>query len=193
MRHSGRSAVPVFPGCKLAFFLDHFGYGSVYSYCIGALCFSVMYYLGPRYYRLRPAYRIPAFLQTFTAAATVGSAVGTLIFTSIGWIAPSEFWSEFYFCLHIAIAFTLLIGMAVTAFEVLARRLEAATLELRTRQLQEERARKLASEALLNLAWAREVDAWFGGRVLVRLKDAKGTELQVARERAQDLKRRLTI
>lgn len=46
---------------------------------------------------------------------------------------------------------------------------------------------------LLNLAWAREVDAWFGGRVLVRLKDAKGTELQVARERAQELKKRLAL
>ena len=46
---------------------------------------------------------------------------------------------------------------------------------------------------LLNLIWAREVDAWFGGRVLVRLKDAKATELQVARERAQELKKRLAI
>lgn len=47
--------------------------------------------------------------------------------------------------------------------------------------------------SLLNLAWAREVDAWFGGRCLVRLKDAKGTELQVARERAAELKKRLAI
>jgi len=47
--------------------------------------------------------------------------------------------------------------------------------------------------SLLNLAWAKEVDAWFGGRCLVRLKDAKGTELQVARERAADLKSRLDI
>ncbi|MBZ5724932.1 MAG: LytTR family DNA-binding domain-containing protein [Acidobacteriia bacterium] len=46
---------------------------------------------------------------------------------------------------------------------------------------------------LLNLAWVREVDAWFGGRVLARLKDAKGTELQVARDRVQELKKRLGI
>jgi len=44
---------------------------------------------------------------------------------------------------------------------------------------------------LLNLAWVKEMDAWFGGRVLVRLKDTKGTELQVARERVQELKKRL--
>jgi two-component system LytT family response regulator len=47
--------------------------------------------------------------------------------------------------------------------------------------------------SLLNLAWAKEVDAWFGGRFLVRLKDAKATELQVARERAAELKKRLAI
>jgi two-component system LytT family response regulator len=44
---------------------------------------------------------------------------------------------------------------------------------------------------LLNLAWVKELDAWFGGRALVRLKDAKATELQVARERVQELKKRL--
>ncbi len=46
---------------------------------------------------------------------------------------------------------------------------------------------------LLNLAWVREVDAWLGGRVLVRLKDSKGTQLPVARERAPELKKRLGI
>jgi len=46
---------------------------------------------------------------------------------------------------------------------------------------------------LLNLAWTREMDAWFGGRLMVRLKDAKSTELQVARERAAELKKRLAI
>jgi two-component system LytT family response regulator len=46
---------------------------------------------------------------------------------------------------------------------------------------------------LVNLAWAKELDAWFAGRALLRLKDAKGTALQVARERLQDLKKRLGI
>jgi two-component system LytT family response regulator len=50
---------------------------------------------------------------------------------------------------------------------------------------------RIHRSTLLNLAWVKELDAWFGGRVLVRLRDAKGTELQVARERVQDLKKRL--
>jgi two-component system LytT family response regulator len=52
---------------------------------------------------------------------------------------------------------------------------------------------RIHRSTLLNLAWAREVDAWFGGRAVVRLKDAKATELQVARDRVQELKRRLGI
>ena len=52
---------------------------------------------------------------------------------------------------------------------------------------------RIHRSTLLNLAWAKEVDAWFGGRALIRLKDAKATELQVARERTQELKKRLGI
>jgi two-component system LytT family response regulator len=50
---------------------------------------------------------------------------------------------------------------------------------------------RIHRSTLVNLAWVKELDAWFGGRVLVRLKDAKATELQVARERVQELKKRL--
>lgn len=44
---------------------------------------------------------------------------------------------------------------------------------------------------LLNLDWVREVDSWFAGRVLVRLKDEPRTELTVARDRVRALKERL--
>ena len=50
---------------------------------------------------------------------------------------------------------------------------------------------RIHRSTLVNLAWVKELDAWFGGRALVRLKDAKATELQVARERVQELKKRL--
>ena len=50
---------------------------------------------------------------------------------------------------------------------------------------------RIHRSTLLNLAWVKELDAWFGGRVLVRLKDARATELQVARERVPELKKRL--
>lgn len=44
---------------------------------------------------------------------------------------------------------------------------------------------------LLNLDWVQEIDTWFAGGVLVRLKDEKRTELPVARDRVRALKDRL--
>jgi DNA-binding LytR/AlgR family response regulator len=52
---------------------------------------------------------------------------------------------------------------------------------------------RIHRSTLLNLAWVKEVDAWFGGRLLVRLRDSGRTELQVARDRAGELKARLGI
>jgi two-component system, LytTR family, response regulator len=46
---------------------------------------------------------------------------------------------------------------------------------------------------LLNLDWVQEVHAWFGGRLMLRLKDDKHTELEVARDRARAFKERLAL
>ena len=43
------------------------------------------------------------------------------------------------------------------------------------------------------LAWVAEVAPDLGGRLLVRLKDAARTELQVARERARAFRERLVL
>jgi two-component system LytT family response regulator len=46
---------------------------------------------------------------------------------------------------------------------------------------------------LLNLDWIEEIAPLFAGRMMVRLKDKKRTELTVARDRARDLKMRLSL
>src|SRR5437763_3138279 len=52
---------------------------------------------------------------------------------------------------------------------------------------------RIHRSTLVNLVWVKEVDAWFGGRALVRLKDAKSTELQAARDRTAELRKRLGL
>ncbi|MGA2183621.1 MAG: LytTR family DNA-binding domain-containing protein [Bryobacteraceae bacterium] len=63
--------------------------------------------------------------------------------------------------------------------------------------LEERLARKnfvrIHRSTLVNVAWVQEMDAWFGGGVLVRLRDDKHTELQVARDRVRALKERLGV
>ena len=46
---------------------------------------------------------------------------------------------------------------------------------------------------LLNTNYVQEIHQWFAGRVLVRLKDEKRTELTVARDRVRALKDRLSF
>jgi two-component system LytT family response regulator len=50
---------------------------------------------------------------------------------------------------------------------------------------------RIHRSTLLNLDWVQEVNSWFAGGVLVRLKDDKHTELPVARDRVRALKERL--
>jgi two-component system, LytTR family, response regulator len=44
---------------------------------------------------------------------------------------------------------------------------------------------------LLNVNYVEEVRSWFAGGMIVRLKDGKRTELQIARDRMKDVKQRL--
>jgi two-component system LytT family response regulator len=52
---------------------------------------------------------------------------------------------------------------------------------------------RIHRSALVNLAWVGEVRPDLGGRLVVRLKDAAQTELQVARDRARAFKERLVL
>jgi two-component system, LytTR family, response regulator len=44
---------------------------------------------------------------------------------------------------------------------------------------------------LLNINYVEEVSSWIGGGLIVRLKDGKRTELQIARDRVREVKERL--
>ncbi len=46
---------------------------------------------------------------------------------------------------------------------------------------------------LVNLAWVGELHAAFGGRLVVRIKDDRRTELVVSRDRVRPLKERLGL
>lgn len=46
---------------------------------------------------------------------------------------------------------------------------------------------------LVNLRYVDELYAWFGGRMMLRLKDSKKTEITVSRDRVKELKARLGI
>jgi two-component system LytT family response regulator len=50
---------------------------------------------------------------------------------------------------------------------------------------------KIHRATLLNLNYVDEVSSWFGGGMVVRLKDGKRTELPISRDRLREVKERL--
>jgi two-component system LytT family response regulator len=50
---------------------------------------------------------------------------------------------------------------------------------------------RIHRSTLVNVGYVEEVNSWFAGGMMVRLKDGKRTELSVARDRVGDLKSRL--
>lgn len=82
--------------------------------------------------------------------ATAGTFLGATIIRMIG-IIPSGFYArEVRSALPISLVITLIVGLSVTAYESLRHRLQAASLELRTQQMEQERANKLLAEARLS-------------------------------------------
>jgi two-component system, LytTR family, sensor histidine kinase AlgZ len=122
----------------------------VYSYCIGSLCFAVMYAVNARLGRLRQPYPWVASFAILLAMALVGSLAANLIFIAYGWSSPALFWENFRGGVRIALTITVLLGGIVTLVEFLAYRLRTARLELQARQLEEERARQREVQARLS-------------------------------------------
>ena len=52
---------------------------------------------------------------------------------------------------------------------------------------------RIHRSTLVNLEHIAELYNWFGGKVLLRLNDAKKTELTVARDRAKEIRERLGL
>lgn len=67
---------------------------------------------------------------------------------------------------------------------------DGSILELEAK-LDPRRFVRVHRSTLVNLDFVQELHTWFGGKVLVRLRDERKTELTVARERVKDLKDRL--
>ena len=67
------------------------------------------------------------------------------------------------------------------------------TLAQLEERLDAKRFVRIHRATIVNTAYIQELDAWFDGGVIVRLKDEQKTELSVARDRVRDLKERLGI
>ncbi len=126
-----------------------FGFSLVYAHCIGSLAYAAV----PRVWMATlksPAWlHWPLRIATMFAATLVGGLVACLVFVALGWIPPRLYWPEFVGSLKIATFLTVLAGGVISMYESMRARLDQTTLQLRTKELERERALKLATEAQL--------------------------------------------
>jgi sensor histidine kinase YesM len=78
-----------------------------------------------------------------------GSLAANLFFLAVGLPPASGFWASFWLVNQFAAVIALIFGLSGFVYEKLRLTLEVTSLELRTKQLDEERSRKRALEAQL--------------------------------------------
>jgi len=83
------------------------------------------------------------------ASCLVGCLVAGLLFVALRWQAMSAYWPQFFGSFKLAAFLTIVAGVSFGIYTRLRQRLEETTLELRTKELERERAVKLATEAQL--------------------------------------------
>ncbi len=121
------------------------GYGGI----IGIFMLVVMPRVDPLYWRWPPALKWPALYATMLGLTALGCVLALGLFVLLG-ITPAEyFWPVLTRGLKIAVVICLIVGSASIAYEHLRRRLEKTSLELRTKELERQKALNAATAARL--------------------------------------------
>jgi len=122
----------------------------VYANCIGGVMALVMpSSILARYVCGTWVKRWIVRLLAISGAIAAGCIVAGVVLIAIGISRPSEYWTYLSGSLWISFIVGTVATLAAIAYETLRGELDATALALRTKQLEEERARKLAIEAQL--------------------------------------------
>ena len=131
-----------------------FGQGLIFANCIGIPCWLLLPRLAPRFFYYRFPINWMLLVSVLSAIAAVGCLAADLILFQLG-LASGAFWAVYASTIQGCLLITLLFGIIGCITEKLRSQLEQTTLALRTRELAEERARKMAAEARLESIEAR--------------------------------------
>ena len=122
----------------------------IYAMLIGFPTALSLNWIGFRYTERFPRLIFLIFIAVLIAIATCGSLLGASVLQVTGIIPPDFYLREVQSSLPICLGHHLVVGLSITSYETLRHRLQDATLELRTRQVEQERANKLLVEARLS-------------------------------------------
>ena len=125
------------------------GVAFLFSLTIGTLCAVFIPRLSPRLWRYRFPINWLLLITCLFAFAMAGSTITIGILAGIGYVPAGQFARWLANSARYAIVTTLTFGVAISAYELMRSRLEAATLVVRTKERDEAEARRAAIEAQL--------------------------------------------
>jgi two-component system, LytTR family, sensor histidine kinase AlgZ len=137
-------------GWTVGKFVSTFGISLLISNCIGLLAQYAIGRLWPWFETRRGWVRALGFVGLLAGVAAVGAFVASVLLTATGVFAGGRFWASYGMLLRGSMFITLVFGGGAWYFGALRERLQKTTLELRTKELERERAMKLATEARLS-------------------------------------------
>jgi two-component system sensor histidine kinase AlgZ len=126
-----------------------FFYSLIYANCIGGLNFATIPRLWQAVQRYPAWQRWPLRILAMFVNSVAGGLLACLLLVVFGLIPHELYWPEFFGSMKIATFLTMLAGFSIATYETMHWRLEETTLQLRTKELEQERALKLATEAQL--------------------------------------------
>jgi two-component sensor histidine kinase len=130
-------------------FSDEITASLIHAFAYGSAFGLLMPYLGERLAALRTPWRWISMTVALLLIAGASSLVIELCLLGSGLLRPDEFWADYFFKSVGVFFIALVIGLCVHAYENFRDRMQATNLQLRTQELEKERALKLATEASL--------------------------------------------
>jgi sensor histidine kinase YesM len=147
--------VSIEPELRIRDALRNFLASLIYSACITFPAVLILIRLGRRRFAQGRGLGLPLRITVLLGAAVGGCLAGGLALAALRFYPMSDYWREFRFAVQVSTVIALSFGLAVSFYRETQARLETAMLELRTRQVEQERAQKLLAEAQLSALESR--------------------------------------
>src|ERR1700728_4284270 len=129
--------------------LEDFRFSLIYSNCIGGVAFLLIPKIWQGSCEQQKWVRWIVRVAAMFGACVAGALIAGLLFVAIHWQPINAYWPQFLGSLKFAALLTISAGLAIGIYQTLRERLDETTLQLRTKELERERALKLATEAQL--------------------------------------------
>jgi two-component system sensor histidine kinase AlgZ len=130
--------------------LRYFFVAFVYSFFIGCLAHGAMPYIWAWSMPKRPLVRRSVAAVALTVLASAGCLVAGGFFVALGTYPRSQFWVFFRQSVSVSVLVSMIVGSFIITYESMKAQLQQTNLDLRTKELERERALKLATEARLS-------------------------------------------